>query len=176
MVAGICGMNVSSNELKMAVLKACRGIGLPIAQAQEVAAAVAASPKAIPDFLKYLSEPLQRADFDFSNGVEIKNANILRDFAVCADAVISGAPSVVIQDIEKCELIIALAKHRGVMVKTQSSDLSISEGIASELLFDRCDIDANDWTAIGQYAALTYVPETDQSRLDGAGAGLSDND
>ena len=169
-------MNVSSNELQMAVLKACRGIGLPIAQAQDVAAAVAASPKAIPDFLKYLSQPLQKAYFAFSNGVEVRNTNILRDFSVCADAAISGAASVVIRDIDKCELIIALAKHRGVMVNTQSSDLSISEGIASELLFERCNLDANDWTAIGQYAALTYVPETDQSRLDGAGAGLSDND
>ena len=169
-------MNVSSNELKMAVLKACRGIGLPIAQAQEVAAAVAASPQAIPDFLKYLSQPLQRADFNFTNGVEVKNANILRDFAVCADAAISGVQSVVIRDIDKCELIIALAKHRGVMVNTQSNNLRISKGIASELAFERCNIEINDWTAIGQYAALTYVPETDQSRLDGAGAGLSDND
>jgi len=169
-------MNVSSNELQMAVLKACRGVGLPIAQAQDVAAAVAASPKAIPNFLKYLSQPLQRAYFDFSNGVEVKNANILRDFAVCADAAIFGTSSVVIRNIEKCELIIALARHRGVLVTTQSSDLRITDGIASELIFDRCDIDANDWTAIGQYAALTYVPETDQSRLDGAGAGLSDND
>jgi hypothetical protein len=126
--------------------------------------------------LKYLSEPLQSADFDFTNGVEVKNANILRDFAVCADAAISGAPSVVIQDIEKSELIIALAKHRGVVVNTQSKDLSITDGTGFKLLFERCEIDANDWTAIGRYAALTYVPETDQSRLDGAGAGLSDND
>ena len=176
MVAGISIINVSSNELQMAVLKACRGVGLPIAQAQEVAAAVAASPQAIPDFLKYVSQPLQRAYFDFTNGLEVKNANILQDFSVCADAAISGAPSVVIRDVDKCELIIALAKHRGVMVNTKSNDLSISEGIASELLFKRCDIDAKDWTAIGQHAALTYVPETDQSRLDGAGAGLSDND
>ena len=176
MVAGISIINVSSNELQMAVLKACRGVGLPIAQAQEVAAAVAASPQAIPDFLKYLSQPLQRAYFDFTNGIEVKNANILRDFAVCADAAISGAPSVVIQDIEKSELIIALAKHRGVVVNTQSKDLSITDGTGSKLLFERCEIDANDWTAIGRYAALTYVPETDQSRLDGAGAGLSDND
>jgi len=36
-------MNISENELKMMVLKACRGIGLPVAQAQEVAAAMAAS-------------------------------------------------------------------------------------------------------------------------------------
>ena len=169
-------MNVSSNELQMAALKACRGIGLPIAQAQEVAAAVAASPQAIPEFLKYLSQPLEIAYFDFTNGVEVKNANILRDFAVCADAAISGVPSVVIQDIEKSELIIALAKHRGVVVNRQSNDLRITDGTGSKLLFERCDIDANDWTAIGQYAVLTYVPETDQSRLDGAGAGLSDND
>ena len=169
-------MNVSSNELQMAALKACRGIGLPIAQAQEVAAAVAASPQAIPEFLKYLSQPLEIAYFDFTNGVEVKNANILRDFAVCADAAIFGTPSVVIRDVDRCELIIALAKHRGVMVNTQSMDLSITDGTGSKLLFERCDIDANDWTAIGQYAALTYVPETDQSRLDGAGAGLSDND
>ena len=176
MVTGISIINVSSNELQMAALKACRGIGLPIAQAQEVAAAVAASPQAIPDFLKYLSQPLEIAYFDFTNGVEVKNANILRDFAVCADAAISGAPSVVIQDIEKSELIIALAKHRGVVVNPQSKDLSITDGTGSKLLFERCYIDANDWTAIGRYAALTYVPETDQSRLDGAGAGLSDND
>ena len=169
-------MNVSSNELQMAVLKACRGIGLPIAQAQDVAAAVAASPQAIPDFLKYLNQPLQKADFDFTNGLEVKNANILQDFAVCADAAIFGTSSVVIRDINKCELTLALAKHRGVVVKTQSKDLSISEGIASELAFERCNVDTKDWTAIGQYAALTYVPETDQSRLDGAGAGLNDND
>ena len=169
-------MNVSSNELQMALLKACRGIGLPIAQAEEVAAAVAASPQAIPDFLKYLSQPLQKADFDFTNGLEVKNAYILQDFSVCADAAISGTPSVVIRDVDRCELIIALAKHRGVMVKTQSNDLSISKGAASELVFERCTIDTKDWMAIGQYAALTYVPETDQSRIDGAGAGLTDND
>ena len=100
----------------------------------------------------------------------------MQDFAVCADAAIFGTSSVVIRNVEMCELIIALAKHRGVMVNTQSNNLRISKGIASELLFERCDIDANDWTAIGQYAALTYVPETDKSRLDGAGAGLNDND
>ena len=176
MVAGICGINVSSNELQMAVLKACRGVGLPIAQAQEVAAAVAASPQAIPDFLKYLSRPSQKADFDFKNGLEVKNANILRDFFVCADAVIYGASPVIIRDINKCELIIALGKYRRVRINKKSNDLSISKGPASELLFERCNVDTKDWTAMGQYAALTYVPETDQSRLDGAGAGLNDND
>ena len=176
MVAGISIINVSSNELQMAVLKACRGIGLPIAQAQEVAAAVATSPQAIPDFLKYLSHPLQRAYFDFTSGLEITNACILQDFSVCADAALQGASSVVIYEVGQCELIKALARYRGVNVSIKSNDLIISKGIKSELLCERCNLEAKEWTAIGDYAALTYVPETDQSRLDGAGAGLSDND
>ncbi len=33
-----------------------------------------------------------------------------------------------------------------------------------------------DWNALKALAARTYVPESEQSRLSGAGAGLSDND
>ena len=32
------------------------------------------------------------------------------------------------------------------------------------------------WEILNQYAARTYAPATDESRLKGAGAGLSDND
>jgi len=170
-------MNVSSNELQMTVLKACRGVGLPIAQAQEVAAAVAASPEAIPDLLRHLNNPFKKkADFDFTNGLKVKNIIILRDFSVCADAALCGTSPVIIHDIVKCEMITALAKYRGVTVSIQSNDLSISSGIMSELLFERHNLNTEEWKAIGNYAALTYVPETDKSRLDGAGAGLSDND
>ena len=176
MVAGISIINVSSNELQMAILKACRGVGLPIAQAQEVAAAVAASPKAVPDFLKYLGQPLQRAYFDFTDGLEVTNACILQDFFVCADAALHGVSSVIIYEVGQCDLIKALARYRGVNVSIKSNDLIISNGIKSKLIFERCNLEAKEWTAIGDYAALTYVPETDQSRIDGAGAGLSDND
>ena len=160
----------------MALLKACRGIGVPIAQAQEAAAAVAASPQAIPDFLKYLSQPLQKADFDFTNGLEVKNACILRDFSVCADAALQGVSYVIIYEVGQCKLIKALARYRGVNVSIKSNDLIISKGIKSKLLWKRCNLESKEWTAIGAYAALTYVPETDQSRRDGAGASLNDND
>ena len=176
MVADISIINVSSNELQIAMLKACRGIGLPIAQAQEVAAAVAASPQAIPDFLKYLSQPLQKADFDFTNGLEVKNAYILQDFSVCADAALHGISSVIVYEVGLCKLIKALARYHGVNVSIKSNDLIIFKGLKSKLIFKRCNLEAKEWMAIGDYAALTYVPETDQSRLDGAGAGLSDND
>ena len=59
-------IDCSSNELQMLVLKACRGIDLPFSQAQEVAAAIAVSPKAIPDFLKYLYNVLLKVHIPLS--------------------------------------------------------------------------------------------------------------
>ena len=41
---------------------------------------------------------------------------------------------------------------------------------------ERHNLDPKDLSMLNKYAALTYVPETDRSRLDGAGAGLNDND
>lgn len=40
----------------------------------------------------------------------------------------------------------------------------------------RADPDANDWAALLAFAHRTYAPATEESRLKGAGAGLSDND
>ena len=160
----------------MLVLKACRGINLPISQAQEVSLAIAASPKAIPNFLKYLSLTHQKAEFDFTNGLEIKDANILRDFSVCADAAQQGVNEIILRDVKVCELILALAKYRGVKVDVRSSDLFISKHAKFEKKFERQNLDPKYLSMLNKYAALTYVPETDQSRLDGAGAGLNDND
>ena len=169
-------IDCSSNELQMLVLKACRGVDLPFSQAQEVASAISASPRAIPDFLEYLSLTHQKAEFDFTNGLEIKNANILRDFSVCADAAQQGVDEIVICDVKVCALIIALAKYRGVKVAVRSDDLSISKHAKFETKNERHNLDPKYLSMLNQYAALTYVPETDQSRLDGAGAGLNDND
>ena len=169
-------IDCSSNEIQMLVLKACRGVDLPFSQAQEVAFAIAASPRAIPNFLEYLSLTHQKAEFDFTDGLKIKNANILRDFSVCADAALQGVDEVVIRDVKVCELILALAKYRGVKVDVRSNDLFISKHAEFEKKFERHNLEQKYLSMLNKYAALTYVPETDQSRLDGAGAGLNDND
>ena len=169
-------MNVSSNELQMVVLKACRGVGVPIAQAQEVAAAVAASPQSIPDLLKHLSQPFQKAEFDFTTGLKVKNINILIDFPACADAAQQGVGPIILRGVGTCGLISALARNLEVTVEARSNDLTVSKCIKSKILPKRCSIIAKEWMALNQYAALTYVPENDQSRVGGAGAGLTDND
>ena len=40
----------------------------------------------------------------------------------------------------------------------------------------RADCDPADWTVLSHFASRTYAPATEQSRLLGAGAGVSDND
>lgn len=41
---------------------------------------------------------------------------------------------------------------------------------------DRAEIDPDIWARLGDFAARTYAPATEASRLLGAGAGVSDND
>ncbi len=39
-----------------------------------------------------------------------------------------------------------------------------------------CDVSHEDWAFLNSFAAHTYAPESEESRLSGAGAGLQDND
>ena len=176
MATGVGTLNVSSNQLKMAVLKACRGIGLPVAQAQEVAAAIAASPLALNKLLAHLAKPISSASFDFSFGVDVQNAHLLRDFSVCADAVSRGAVLVILRGVAKCDVTQALAQYHGVSAEMDNGDLHVAPHQYPAQKSGRCKVDPDDWRRLGVYAALTYVPETDASRLAGAGAGLTDND
>lgn len=176
MASGVCTVNVSSNQLRMAVLKACRGIGLPVGQAQEVAAAITASPVALGKLLAHLAQPISFATFDFSLGVDIQNAYLLRDFSVCADAVSQGVSPVILRGIALCEVTQALAKYHGVSVAVHNGDLFVAPDRYASLKLERCQVDPADWQILNTYAALTYVPENDASRLVGAGAGLTDND
>ena len=176
MAAGVSTLNVSSNQLKMAVLKACRGIGLPVAQAQEVAAAIAASPLALNKLLAHLAKPISSASFDFSFGLDVRNAFLLRDFSVCADAVGLGALPVILRGVPNCDVTQALAQYHGVSAVIHNEDLHMAPHQYPAQKAERCKVDPGDWQRLGVYAALTYVPETDTSRLAGAGAGLTDND
>jgi len=58
----------------------------------------------------------------------------------------------------------------------QGEDLLVMVDERPMLKPARCEVAPDEWQQLETYAALTYVPETDASRLVGAGAGLTDND
>ena len=70
-------MMVSSNEVQMLVLKACRGVGVPMGQAREVAVALAQTPQALAALLPHLARPMQPAKFDFSDGLTVQDLSLL---------------------------------------------------------------------------------------------------
>ena len=169
-------MIVSSNELQMLVLKACRGVGVPMGQAQEVAVALAESPQALGALLPHLALPIKSAKFDFSDGLTVKGAALLRDFSACADAAALGVKPVRLCGLAACDLAHALARSRGLSIAAEGADVVFTEQEAVRPQVSRGAVVPEIWQQVASFAALTYVPETDASRLAGAGAGLSDND
>jgi len=169
-------MMVSSNELQMLVLKACRGVGVPVAQAQEVAVALAQTPQALGALLPHLAQPMKAAKFDFSAGLTVHDASLLRDFSACADAASLGVQPVRLCGMAGCDLAHALAHSRGLSIAGEGADVVFTEAEAVRPQVSRGAVVPEIWQQVASFAALTYVPETSASRLAGAGAGLSDND
>ena len=169
-------MIVSSNELQMLVLKACRGVGVPMGQAQEVAVALAESPQALGALLPHLALPMKSAKFDFSDGLTVQGTALLRDFSACADAAALGVKPVRLCGLAACDLAHALARSRGLSIAAEGADVVFTEQEAVRPQVSRGAVVPEIWQQVASFAALTYVPETDASRLAGAGAGLSDND
>ena len=169
-------MIVSSNELQMLVLKACRGVGVPMGQAQEVAVALAESPQALGALLPHLALPMKSAKFDFSDGLTVQGAALPRDFSACADAAALGVKPVRLCGLAACDLAHALARSRGLSIAAEGADVVFTEQEAVRPQVSRGAVVPEIWQQVASFAALTYVPETDASRLAGAGAGLSDND
>ena len=83
---------------------------------------------------------------------------------------------VVLRELSLCDVIEAMALYRGVSATVHAGGVLLTAEERPVPVPSRCDVDPMDWQVLGKYAALTYVPETDASRLAGAGAGLTDND
>ena len=66
----------------------------------------------------------------------------------------------------------------GVRVKLECNvDAALLDAMCSpKKVVGPFDVDESLWSAFAQYAAKMLVPESEASRLAGAGAGLSDND
>lgn len=72
-----------------------------------------------------------------------------------------------------CSISLTLSMARGERAETQGQDFFACQ----ERIADRgVAVDVSDWQRIQQLVAETLVPASELSRLQGAGAGLSDND
>ena len=85
-------------------------------------------------------------------------------------------PVGLVNALAACDLAHALARSRGLSIAAEGADVVFTEQEAVRPQVSRGAVVPEIWQQVASFAALTYVPETDASRLAGAGAGLSDND
>jgi len=161
----------------MITLKACRGFGLPLAQAQDVAQAVSCQsvPGVFGELIEILNAPVCKP-MTVSDGL-VFDAHILRDLPGLADAVLAGAGPFVLQATGSVAVATSIAHWAGISCTECELGLRLEPQVAP-VEMTRCRVAICDahWRDLEQLAAKILVPETDETRLSGAGAGLNDND
>jgi len=161
----------SGNEIQAMVLRAGRGAGLPLQNAQDIALAcrwMRGQLKPVLDALKDATNPSRVAHM----GPPLIDLALTRP----------GQPQDVPPEMagELMQALCQEAAHRhGCALRLDVSQATITAldgNPPTPLAGARATVAPSVWDALGQFAARTYVPESDASRLSGAGAGLTDND
>ena len=96
---------------------------------------------------------------------------------VVRDAFLGGVESARLDHPAHAPLIRAALAEAGIMVAGDDTDLARIDGTPpAGWVTGPVDVPDPIWATFADFAASTFVPETDASRIAGAGAGLSDND
>jgi hypothetical protein len=157
-------MNLSANQIVATTLKAARGAGFPMAQAECFAAATA----------QHLIQ--NRSEDDLSQAlIHTDDSPILSLPALLDEVCVSGSqtlqnpnlPSLVQSYVETAAFEAqCIRAGQTILIKHLSDRTPVA----------RVEMSPTLWAHLNKLAAKTYVPASEASRISGAGAGLSDND
>ena len=159
----------SRNEIAGLVYKAARGAGWPLGLAEDVAAAM--------DFCADPGPALRAIAGHLAQGP----GEVLETIATL-DALQAGLIGQA--DLPNGPILLALAQMRSHNAATVTLDhahkmLRLHSPPAVEPAqpaSGAVEVDDDLWSVLAGFAAKTFVPATEASRIAGAGAGLSDND
>lgn len=170
----------SGNEIYATAYKAGRGAGIPTAQAERMAVVLAGqySDSVLGAFLTHLATDQNPLSVDMSGGTcTIQNAHMLRDFTVIDDALGAGMDQVILPAMGADALVDALCLVFGWACVSDGAQMIFTKTATPHPNPPkRAMVDDALWDKLNAWAARTYVPETENSLLSGAGAGLNDND
>lgn len=168
------------NEIGAMVLKAARGAGIPLGQAEDlarVAIYLAGTHSKVGAITQALQETQTQARVDWDHDRLVVHAGPAALIApIVRDAFAMGYDTAQIADLSHAGLVGAFLAENGVSLRWDGAVLRRSDTTVMPATCAPVTIPQEDWTIWGDLAARTYVPETEASRLAGAGAGLTDND
>ncbi len=180
MATGRVNLMLALNEIGSMVQKAARGAGIPLGQAEDlgrIAIYLAGTGGDVSAVTRALQEPSTTVDMIWSSDiVSVTSGPAALIGAIIRDAFAMGYDTAVLADLDHAPLVDAFLAECGVALKWDGRTLTRSDTTVQQPACKPVAIPAADWDIWGAYAAKTYVPETDASRLAGAGAGLTDND
>ena len=176
----------SLNEISGMVLKAARGAGVPLGHCEDLAAAAgyiaATDPGALGVFATILGAshdvPTCTSHGDTTT---ISTGSIAMAGPLAVDAIDAGAREVRLCDVSAPTLVFALFAVRRCAVahRFDGTDLIVTKtpGAAPPApIVGPAVVSGQLWQILADFAAKTYVPASEASRMAGAGAGLTDND
>ncbi|EBA05488.1 hypothetical protein RB2150_15401 [Rhodobacteraceae bacterium HTCC2150] len=184
-------MSHSRNEVSALITKAGVGAGLPWALAQDLALAfISIEMPSIEDWrsldvaLSNQLNPLSATSE--TQYLEILNAQIVTAGPATTDWLGADFGRVTLHDLDAPNLLVGYltvgsVEHglaykctaEGNQIKVSAQELSLTRNPSS---LARLEIPHEILESLHAFAANTYVPESEASRLSGAGAGLTDND
>lgn len=176
----------SLNEISGMVLKAARGAGVPLGHCEDLAAAAGYIAATDPEALGIFG-----AVFGASHGIPtctsqgdtttISSGSVAIAGPLAVDAIGAGARDVRLCNVSAPTLVFALFAVRGFAVshRFEGADLIVtttSDAAPPAPVVGPAVVSDQLWQTLADFAAKTYVPASEASRMAGAGAGLTDND
>ena len=176
----MAAVSLTRAELFAVLLRAARGVGVPLGHAEDLAHAVSdhGDANAIATASSALDRGWAPPRFEQDEGLSFAHARAIAALPIALDALQSGMPWVKLLDLDEPALAPAYldraaASQTGEFV--MEGDTIVAGSRTAYSLRDRPEVSAAYWDKLTQLAARTYVPATDASRQ-GAGAGSIDND
>ncbi|MEO0357968.1 MAG: hypothetical protein AAF386_06680, partial [Pseudomonadota bacterium] len=124
-----------------------------------------------------LEHPAQGPDLLVGDPVRINGFVAFRDAALLRDAMATGGGGVLVSTAADQTALACFAKVHGWSLDPTPGGVWVTP-ISSQPTptLQRCLVRDETWDRLDAFAKRTYVPESDQARTSGAGAGLTDND
>lgn len=171
----------SQNEIAAIVQKAARGAGAPPGQAEDlsrVALHLVRSGAGLDCVVAALREPQSPLNVQWDSGcIKVRSGPAYMVAPVVRDAFLGGVGSARLDNPAQAPLIHAALAEAGITVIGGDGDLMrAKQPPPLATVTGPVDIPNDQWAVLEQFAARTFVPESDASRIAGAGAGLRDND
>ena len=170
---------LSVNEISGTVLKAARGAGIPLGQAEDIAQVAAYMVGIGADvsvITAALQEPVRAAKTTWNEDNVVVSGSVAMIAPVICDAFRMGYAKVTFDDVRHSTYIAAALAVDGVPLWWERCTISRGDSEIIPAKPGPFTVPQADWDVWLALAAKTYVPESEASRLAGAGAGLTDND